>query len=294
MVTIPALVGGLLGVLFIINGLFLGTKNDVLVRTYGHPQSKELSEGAEIRVISYNIAKAFSHKRGLKFATEEEVLWYLGEMAKALGPEKPDLVFLSEAIRVCGPCPVDQVAILADLLGMHASAFGENYNFGLPFYRIVGGNAILSKWPLEPAANPDLSGRKPFYVTRNNRRALWAKAHVGGKPLLMASLHNDSFDKKNNAVQAAQIVDYGKANGEGRILAAGDFNALPHWDSLKAFRSSGLFNGEWNGPNTFPAEGPSRTIDYILGPKDWEVVEHRVIGTEASDHLPVMTVFRVR
>ena len=33
-------------------------------------------------------------------------------------------------------------------------AFGENFNFGLPFYRVVGGNAILSRWPIEPVGNP--------------------------------------------------------------------------------------------------------------------------------------------
>ena len=280
--------------MFILNGLFLGTKNEVLVKAYSHPPSRELAQGEGIRVISYNIAKAFSHKRGLKFATEEEVLWYLGEMAKAVGQENPDLVFLSEALRECGPCPVNHVATLADMLGMHASAFGENYNFGLPFFRIIGGNAILSRWPIEPVANPDLSGRRPFYVTKNNRRALWCRIRVAGRPLLIAALHNDSFDKHNNAVQAAHIVDFAKAHGERNVLLAGDFNCLPTWVSMETYKNSELFNGEWDGPFTFPAEKPKRTIDYILGPKDWDVVEHRVIESQASDHLPVLTVFRVK
>ena len=69
-------------------------------------------------------------------------------MAKVIREENPDFVFLSEAVRECTPCPVNQLELLAELCGMHAWAFGENYCFGLPLYRIVGGNAILSRFPL--------------------------------------------------------------------------------------------------------------------------------------------------
>lgn len=62
---------------------------------------------------------------------------------------------------------------------------------------------------------------------------------------------------------------------------------------MKIYRESGLFTGEWNGLNTFPAEAPDRTIDYILVPKGWELVEHRVIRNDASDHCAILSVFEI-
>jgi endonuclease/exonuclease/phosphatase (EEP) superfamily protein YafD len=34
-------------------------------------------------------------------------------------------------------------------------------------------------------------------------------------------------------------------------------------------------------------------VDYIFGPAEWTVTEHRVIPSTASDHFPVFTVFRI-
>ncbi|MEZ4528627.1 MAG: endonuclease/exonuclease/phosphatase family protein [Desulfobacterales bacterium] len=186
---------------------------------------------------------------------------------------------------------MDQIAELAEATGMHMWAFGENYNFGLPFYRIVGGNAILSRFPIEGLSNMTLVGRQPFYVTKNNRRALWCSAHVGNQEILLASLHNDSYSRKNNLAQAQQILAY---VGNRDAILAGDFNAAPHEPPMKVFSESRHFSGVFDGPFTFPAGKPKETIDFILGPASWEVLEHRVIASDASDHLPVLTVFGIK
>jgi hypothetical protein len=44
---------------------------------------------------------------------------------------------------------------------MHAWVFGENYNFGLPFARMVGGNAILARRRCA-RLRTSLPGRQPF------------------------------------------------------------------------------------------------------------------------------------
>jgi endonuclease/exonuclease/phosphatase family metal-dependent hydrolase len=168
--------------------------------------------------------------------------------------------------------------------------YGENYSLGLPFYRISGGNAVLSRWPLTGLGNIDLPGRKPWYISKNNRRALFSSVKVAGREVVMAALHNDSYHLEVNAKQAQQIVDY----LSGKIaICAGDFNAPPDSESLKIYQESGLFTGEWDGPNTFPAEAPDRTIDYILAPKGWKLVEHRVIQNDASDHCAILSVFEI-
>src|SRR5258708_5178095 len=197
---------------------------------------------------------------------------------------------LSETVWECGACPVNQVASLAEATEVHAWAFGENYNFGLPFFRVVGGNAILSRWPLETVANPPLAGRQPFYATKNNRRVLWCAAKIGARRVLLASIHTDSFDRNNNRRQTEQILDYA---GDKEAILAGDFNALPDWPSIELVRASGHFAGVVDGPKTFPSEVPERRLDYIFAPAAWELIEERVLDNDVSDHRPVVATFRV-
>ena len=278
-------------ILFVINGTLLAdNEKPVVVRT-GHPVSVRQSESnaIELKVISYNIAKLFVHEGGLSFKSPENVRARLKRMADLITAENPDVVFLCEAVRECTPSPVNQIEELAKATGMYVSVFGENYNFGLPFYRIVGGNAILSKWHIEPVANLSLVGRQPFYVTKNNRRALWCELHIGKQKVLLASLHNDSYSRKNNLAQAQQLLDY---MGNREAVWAGDFNASPGEPPIELLRKSGKFTGVFDGPFSFPSDKPREVIDLILAPPSWQIVSHQVIQSDASDHLPVMTVFR--
>jgi endonuclease/exonuclease/phosphatase family metal-dependent hydrolase len=212
-------------------------------------------------------------------------------MAAVIEAEKPDFVFLSEALTACGPCEVNQVETLAQLSGMCFYATGENYNIGVPFFNVAGGNAVLSRTPLTGVANINLAGRRPFYITRNNRRALFVSAEVAGKPLLMAALHNDSFDMRNNTVQAQQLLDF---VGDQRAVLAGDFNNRPEERSIKLLRESGKFSGAFDGPPTFFEAGRKERIDFVFAPAGWELLDCRVIENDTSDHRPLVCRFRVK
>ncbi|MGB0580531.1 MAG: endonuclease/exonuclease/phosphatase family protein [Limisphaerales bacterium] len=284
-------VGVLLVGLFVLNGTVLDRGGTPEVAVTEFPAATIATNGQHVRLLAYNIAKAFVHQGRLNFLDEKEVRDRLDKVAALIREQRADIVFLSEAIRDCGPCPVNQIEYLAKKTEMHSWAYGENYNVGLPFYRISGGNAILSRWPLDGVANPDLHGRKPFYVTKNNRRVLICSVEMGDSGLMLAALHNDSFNLENNAKQAREIVDLLSVQ---LAIAAGDFNASPGTDSMKVYQDSGRFNGEWHGPHTFPAHDPDRTIDFILAPSDWKLIEHEVIPNEASDHCAVLSVFEVK
>lgn len=229
----------------------------------------------------------------MQFENHAVVQERLEQIASLIRAQDPDLVFLSEAILECDPCPVNQIATLAQATGMHTWAFGENYNFGLPFYRVVGGNAILSRWPLEPVANLSLSGRRPFYITKNNRRALWCAVRLAGQRVLVAALHNDSYNQENNLRQVQQLIDFAGAHP---TILAGDFNAEPDSPSLELLRGTGQFAGvpTKKRPAIFPAFHPTRRIDFILVPPQWELVKEHVVDTQVSDHRPVVATYRVR
>ena len=211
-------------------------------------------------------------------------------MAAVIAAERPDFVFLSEALTACGPCEVNQVEALAQLCGMRYYAAGENYNVGVPFYTVAGGNAVLSRTPLTAVANIDLAGRQAFWVTRNNRRALFVSAEIGGAQVLMAALHNDSFDMRNNEAQTRQLLDY---VGDRPAVLAGDFNNRPRDGSIRLIRESGRFGGAFDGPPTFFEGDRKERIDYVFAPAGWELLDHRVIENDTSDHRPLVCRFKV-
>ncbi|MGL6095995.1 MAG: endonuclease/exonuclease/phosphatase family protein [Fimbriiglobus sp.] len=282
---VPLLFAGL----FVANGLLFASRNATQLRS--DPAAPIPEPSRELTVVAYNIAKGWAPRGGVSFHDRATVERRLRLMADAVRPERPDVVVLSEAMTEAGTNPVDQVAFLAGELGLPHTAFGENYNFGLPFpyTRVVGGNAVLSRFPLTADANIDLAGRKPFFVTSNNRRALFVTADLGSGPVLIGSLHNDSFDPRNNAAQVREILAH---VGDRPCILAGDFNAKPGDTAMSLLRDSGKFGGAFDGPPSFTGEPPPRRIDYVLGPAGWEHVETRVIEADPSDHRPVVARFR--
>ncbi|MBA4387027.1 MAG: hypothetical protein C0404_03540 [Verrucomicrobia bacterium] len=240
-------------------------------------------------VMAFNIAKCFVYQDGITFAERETVESSLNMIARIIRSANPDVVCLAEIVRECGPCDVDQVRFLAQRTGLTNWAFGECFSFGLPFYRMTSGNAIISRYPLNPVCNLNLAGRKPFYITKNSRRALACTVATPGGDLVFWSLHNDSFAPSNNLAQVQQLLEHPLAVNS---FMAGDFNASPGDPSIVLIRQSGRYSGVFNGPHTIPAIAPDRTLDYILAPAAWDVQDHRVITNTASDHCAVLTVFR--
>lgn len=278
--------------LFTLNGLALADRQVPRVRHLaGVEAAPSASAPREVTIVAYNIAKGFAHRGGLRFDSRAAVEQRVRKMAAVVNAERPDLVFLSEAMTELAPCLVDQVELFARECGLPHVATGENYNLGVPGVRVVGGNAILSRHPLAPVANFDLAGRRPFWISKNNRRALFASAELGGKPVLLGALHNDSFDMRNNAAQARQLLDF---IGDRPCVLAGDFNNRPGEESMRLFRDSGRFTGAFDGPPTYFEGTRAERLDYILAPPGWELLDHRVIADDTSDHRPVVCRFRVK
>jgi len=248
------------------------------------------SGAGEVRVMAWNLAKCGFHRGGLSFAPPAEVRARLGEVAALIAAEDPDLVFLSEVVMEAGPAPVDQVRELAELAGFPWWAAGENYRFGLPFFRIRSGNALLSRRPLRALEVQQLAGERPFWNPTNNRRVLWCEVELGSAPLLVGSVRNDSFDLATNELQVEELLE---RVGERPALLAGDFNAEPEDPPMRLLHASGRFADEPAGAPTHPSHRPRRRIDYVLAPQGWERIEEHVVASELSDHRPVVATFRL-
>ena len=274
--------------LFVLNGTLLCDGATPRSGTAQAAAAPPRPQPGELRIMAFNIAKSFVYTGGITFAEREAVEARLKEIAQVIRSANPDVVCLSEIVRECGPCDIDQVRFLAEHTGLTNWAFGECFSFGLPLYRIVSGNAVISRHPLTPLANITLAGRKPFYITKNNRRALACTIHSPAGDFTLWSLHNDTFNLSNNLAQVEQLLAHPLSAAS---FMAGDFNARPADPSMVLIRDSSRFAGVFDGPNTFPASAPTRTIDFVLAPATWTVREHRVITNSASDHCAVLTVF---
>ena len=291
---LPALTAGL----FVINGVWLAAGETPIVSPSIHSKPvayepvdvESAQDSTTLRIMAFNIAKAFAIDEDLNTRSTEAVREQLQQVADVINAEQPDFVFLQEVVLECGPSPVNQVAVLSRLTDMPNWVFGENFNFGLPFYRMVSGNVILSRHPIEAIDNPSLPGRRPFYTIKNNRRLLLCQTRIAGQDVTLASIHNCIIHDEINLEQVHVILD---RTSHGPAILAGDFNAKPGSPSIDAVVDSERFVSDEVFAPTFPSDGPSRCIDYIFGPRDWTVLQHRVICTEASDHCAVLTEFRI-
>lgn len=239
-------------------------------------------------MLAFNLQK-LDLFRGGSIRSPAEVRAHLDEVAALIRAHDPHLVALSEVVVECALCPVDQVEHLARATGMHQSAFGEQFDFGLPGCAIRGGNALLSRLPLRGVRNEALPGGGSPLWPANTRRALWCEALVAGEWLRVASLHLDSFDSASNLRQAAQLLAGLPARP---VLMAGDLNARPGSATLQRLLASERFLPLPRAPApTFPAASPERRIDYVLAPRGWARLSERVIPTTLSDHRPVLATF---
>ena len=103
-------------VLFVLNGTVFSDGETPLVVTTDVPAVRvAASEPREVKALAWNIAKAFAYRGGVDFEDASVVRERIEGMAKVIREENPDFVFLSEAVRECTPCPVNQVELLAEL-----------------------------------------------------------------------------------------------------------------------------------------------------------------------------------
>jgi endonuclease/exonuclease/phosphatase family metal-dependent hydrolase len=238
-----------------------------------------LSAGAQpapsLRVVSYNI----HHGEGVDGKLD------LARIAKVMTDAKADLVALQEVDKnTTRTKKVDQAAELARLSGLNG-VFGKAIDLQGGEY----GQAVLSRFPLTLKKVHVLPG-KPGIETRV---AVETTVTLPSGELTFVGTHFAHDDAPSRKDQAAKVIElFGTRTGP--VILAGDFNATPESEPMKAFAAGwGFATPAGKGLLTIPAENPRRQIDFILvrPAARWAVVEAKVIPEAvASDHRPVLAV----
>ena len=155
----------------------------------------------------------------------------------------------------------------------------------------TGGSALLAglRVDVKDATEQCLS-RQWLWPARGVAAASVAK---GGARLTVASIHLP-LQPSERLAHAMRVLQIRASLGGDHALVAGDINERPGHAAWQALHDGGLRDlGPDSGP-TFPAAGPTKRIDGVLGHvsgvrDSYEVLD--VPGVErASDHRPILVV----
>jgi endonuclease/exonuclease/phosphatase family metal-dependent hydrolase len=278
---------------------------------------------SKIRLVTYNIGYASGDKNNLPVSlSKEEVQRNLAAMAERLSEFNPDVVCLQEVdFRASRTFQINEMEFLAKALNLPYGAYAVTWNKRyLPwpywppqhqFGRIVSGQAILSRFPIE--LQDLLKFEKPesnafwynwFYLDRIVQKVLF---QVGSQKVWLWNIHLEAFQPATRLRQAQRLADWVKGEESPFRIAAGDYNSVSEFrgelsekqkkqledggEALNAFlKASGFKNAEGSPPFfTMPSWDAFKKIDQILyDPKGFRLDRTGTTpGLTASDHLPV-------
>jgi len=244
--------------------------------------SRNHQEAFELSVMSYNIHHANP-------PSSPKVI-DLEAIARVIEEQQPQLVALQEVdVLTVRSGKVDQAKALAERLDM-------NYYFAkaISFEGGEYGVAILSRFPISETQTCSL----PMQPDSGGEPRVLASAKVelpGGIFIRFANTHLDALGTDENRLLQIEKIAEISSKDELPMIIAGDFNAPPGSAVINVLDQS--FSRSCNPcAPTIPVIEPERAIDFIAyRPSEaFTVKSHQVLPeTYASDHLPVVSVFRM-
>ncbi|WP_067931711.1 endonuclease/exonuclease/phosphatase family protein [Alicyclobacillus kakegawensis] len=157
------------------------------------------------------------------------------------------------------------------------------------------GVLLLSRYPIQGMVNHQIARR----LTQGRRESVAVKPgfaeamiHVHGQDLRVYLTHLDY--RRDAHLRARQVADMMRIVSEntGPKVLMGDLNAVPSAPELRPLWN--VFGQTMNrcqgGCATFPADAPTRLIDYVLVSHGLQVQSVQVVNTTASDHRPIRAV----
>nr|WP_020468888.1 endonuclease/exonuclease/phosphatase family protein [Zavarzinella formosa] len=153
------------------------------------------------------------------------------------------------------------------------------------------GLAMLSRFPIKEVKTHKLPG-KAGQEARIVMRATVVPDEGEAITFLNTDLqHDDGATRERQVATINELF----GNEDGPLILAGDFNAEPNSEPVKALAKRWTFVTEPGGKGllTSPSDTPTEQIDYVLFRGKFKAVEVKVIDEKiASDHRPVLAVVR--
>ncbi|WP_254434164.1 endonuclease/exonuclease/phosphatase family protein [Halobacillus sp. Marseille-Q1614] len=242
----------------------------------------------DVRVMTYNIAAGIGSDRVYDTERIAQVIEESG--AEVIALQEVDVHWGARSSND------DILADLAERLDMF-SFFAPIYDMD-PYVegdpRRQFGVAILSKYPIVQAKNHNITRLSTQNSTPEPAPAPgFAEAVINVKGALVPfySTHLDyRGDPTVRTMQVADMIEIFNEQ-EGEKVLMGDMNATPNALELAPLFES--FNDAWSEVRddagyTYSALSPSKRIDYVFVSESVKVKNAEVVGSLASDHLPVV------
>lgn len=249
-----------------------------------------------LKILTFNIA----HGRGLSlyqgFHGEKRLRRQLSAIASIIQTTQADVVALQEVDQDSHwNKRLDLLEILRGECNFPHALYGINTRRDGP-RQLLYGNGMLSRYPIHLWEN------NPFgNATLGEKGFLYTEMDIAGHHLPLINLHLDYRSRKRRIEQIEKIIafitDRPHPGHNGKQLApiiCGDFNSrsAPVGDAvshlIRFVKNHGHYRVLPERARTFPAHFPSKTIDFIMIPEPYRVVNSAVIRSYASDHRPVL------
>lgn len=269
----------------------------------------DINEHHRLKVSSYNLA----HGRGGKYGannrshkTEKDLLDHLEKIVEQIKNESPDIMVLNEIdFSSAWSFNIDQAEYIAKKCGYPYFIEQKNMSVSFPFYHLNFGNAILSKYPVQNSKFIDF---QPYSAIEDiflgNHDAFFCQLEVPSGPIGIFGIHLE-YRSEAIRVRCAEVLSEMCSKIEFPLIVLGDFNSTPSGLNKSIATTDGtnamsLLLGEKGfisylkkedqmDAYTFPSEKPDRLIDWIIGKGIRNFSNSKIIQSDLSDHLMIVT-----
>jgi endonuclease/exonuclease/phosphatase family metal-dependent hydrolase len=259
--------------------LFVGAFAALLVVDCARPLPS--ASRREVRVLVYNV-HAGKDAAGVN---------NLDRVAELVRMTQADVALLQEVDRGTRRSGrADQPDVIARQTRF-AVAFGKTLDYDGGEYGI----ALLSRWPITQQTLTRLPVDPPqqraggSYEPRGAQRVM---VRAPSREIAFVNTHLDASREDHYRRQEARAVLAIARDAGSSVLVGGDFNSTPDSQVQAEIRQGGLRDawlecGRGDG-FTYPADRPTKRIDYLYLTGSATCIRAEVLPTTASDHRPLL------